>query len=563
MPDTRIDYRPATDEERAGALALVADIQREKRTDAEIVKEAEAHGDRRVPTVFMPFQARFAEDQADVICVRKSRRIGITWTAAGAYTLMASRRPPRGMSVYYAGYNKEMAAEFIGDCASFARVYHAAATAIDVGFEHSVFPNGEERDILRYLIRLASGEVIQALSSRPAEARGRQGLGILDEAAYHPDIEAALEAFLAWTVWGGRVVLISSLNGADNPFTLLCEEVEAGKRPYSLHTFTFDAALRDGLYERYCFRTGQAPTAEGRIAYREKIVGLYGDGADQELFCVPRMGGETYIPTAVYRQAARPDIPVLRYSVPAEFVLDPDRLEKTGRWLDEHLRPVLEALPREAFHAVGWDFGRTGDLSVAWVWEQESARRWGTALVIEMRTCPFDVQALIRDYLLDGLPRFLHAKFDARGNGASHAEGALQKYGPSRVECVQLTAAWYAYHFPIYRRALEDQTATVPLDPDLMEDHRLVVTERGYPKVSDSKKTKGQDGKPRHGDGAVGAVLGWAATDMPIESYAYHPVRPRPADDREFHARPPGDDDPYSRRPVRVTHGLRGHRGGL
>lgn len=38
----------------------------------------------------------------------------------------------------------------------------------------------------------------------------------------------------------------------------------------------------------------------------------------------------------------------------------------TRQWLDEHVGPLLAALPQERKHYSGQDFGRTGDPSIVW-----------------------------------------------------------------------------------------------------------------------------------------------------------------------------------------------------
>ena len=135
---------------------------------------------------------------------------------------------------------------------------------------------------------------------------------------------------------------------------------------------------------------------------------------------------------------------------------------------------------------------------------------WKTAFVLELRLIPFDVQQQILFFVIDSLPLFHHAKFDARGNGQSHAEAALQKYGFARVECVMASPKWYGEWFPKYKRAYEDRNIAVPVSEDIIADHRLVVLNKGVPSVSD-KRVKGSDGKYRHGDSAVAGVLAWAA----------------------------------------------------
>ena len=44
-------------------------------------------------------------------------------------------------------------------------------------------------------------------------------------------------------MWGGQVIIISTHDGAENPFNELIQDVRAGNLPYSLHRITLDDAL--------------------------------------------------------------------------------------------------------------------------------------------------------------------------------------------------------------------------------------------------------------------------------------------------------------------------------
>jgi phage FluMu gp28-like protein len=140
-----------------------------------------------------------------------------------------------------------MALEFVETAAAWARQFDKAARAIE-----EIAVDDERRDILAYRIRFSSGHKIVALSSRPSNLRGKQGRAVIDEAAYHDDLPALLKAALAFTMWGGAVRIISTHNGAGNPFNELVNDVRAGRKPFSLHRITIDDAITDGLYNRIC-----------------------------------------------------------------------------------------------------------------------------------------------------------------------------------------------------------------------------------------------------------------------------------------------------------------------
>src|SRR3989339_1496176 len=102
----------------------------------------------RTPTVLLPYQVRWQEDQAEVKVIEKSRRVGLSWGEASEDALLAASK--NGMDVFYVGYNKDMAQEFISDCADWAKTYQKAATEI----EEYVFRD-EDKDIVTFRYRYA------------------------------------------------------------------------------------------------------------------------------------------------------------------------------------------------------------------------------------------------------------------------------------------------------------------------------------------------------------------------------------------------------------------------
>jgi phage FluMu gp28-like protein len=434
----------------------------------------------------------------------KSRRIGISWAQAAECALLAAS--DRGMDSWYVGYNQDMAREFINDCAFWGRTYQLAADEV----EQFVFQD-ENRDIQAYRVRFASGRRVTALSSRPSNLRGKQGLVVIDEAAFHPELSELLKAALALLIWGGKVVVISTHDGTENPFNELVSDIRAGKVPYSLHRTTFDEALQQGLYRRICVKKGERWTSQGEADWREEVRALYRDAAEEELDCIPRGGGRSYLTRAAIEAAMVP-APVLRLSLPSEFAQRSaqERHAEVAAWCQLHMDPLLAELPRELRSYVGEDFGRSGDLTyLVPLLEQTNLQR-RAPFVIELRNVPFVQQEQIFFRLVDGLPRFSAGCMDARGNGQYLAEVAAQRYG-SRIQQVMLSQSWYGEHMPRMRAALEDRTLLLPLDADLLDDLRSIVVERGIPKVGD-KRNKGSDGLDRHGDGAVAVALAYAAS---------------------------------------------------
>ncbi len=458
--------------------------------------------------VLLPYQQRWIADKSPLKVSEKSRRTGLTWAeAADDVLIAASARSAGGMNVYYIGYNQDMAIEYIDACAGWAKAFNYAAGQVEEGLW------GEDEDdkhIKTYTIRFPdSGFRIVALSSRPANLRGKQGVVVIDEAAFHDKLEELLKAALALLIWGGRVRVISTHNGEANPFNELVKEIRAGKRKGSVQRITFREAVQQGLYKRVCLRLGKEWMATGEQAWMDEVYEFYGEAAAEELDVIPKQGSGAYFNRIIIEQCQRANIPVVRYSKSIEWVTNPARIEQAKLWIADVLKPVIDNLPGKRC-ALGQDFGRDGDLSVIWVLQDAGAGNWDTAFILELRRIPFDVQQLILFYVIDNLPLFHKAKLDARGNGQSHAEAAVQRYGAMRVDAVMLTATWYGLHFPPYKAAYEDKTLTIPASEDIIADHRRVILKSGVPGMDD-KRDKGSDGQYRHGDSAVAGVLAYAA----------------------------------------------------
>lgn len=505
---------------------------------------------RSAAGILLPYQARWVADRSPVKFIEKSRRVGISWAEAADDTLYASEAGSgEKRNVWYIGYTKDMALEFVNDCANWARAYNLAASEID---EYEEIDEEEfegvvsERKILAYKITLESGWRITALSSRPTNLRGKQGRVIIDEAAFHDDLPGLLKAAMALLMWGGEVRVISTHFGESNEFNSQIQDIRAGKKPYSLHRVDFDEALNDGLYRRICEVLGREWTPEAQAAWRQSMIDSYGDDADEELFCIPSQGTGVWLTRAVIEQCLSAEIPVVRYAQSASFAELADHLRQAEvrDWCEEALLPLLTAIDETHGSYFGEDFARTGDLTVMFPLVETQKANFRAPFVVELRNVPFQQQEQILTYIVDRLPRFRFGALDARGNGQYLAERAMQKYGSNRIAQVMLSEPWYRENMPPYKAAFEDRTLLLPKDADLIEDHRAFKMIKGVAKLPEIR-TKGQDRKMRHGDSGIAGALAWFATRQEAEiEYAYDPVKTRNKQD--------DDDD----RPVRCTAGL-------
>lgn len=460
-----------------------------------------------VPAALMPYQQRWVADKSDFKVSEKSRRTGLTWAEAADDVLIAgSDGAAGGQNVYYIGYNMDMAIEYIEACAMWARVFNQAAGAIEEGEE--LFEEGKEDKVIKtYTIRFGSGFRIVALSSRPANLRGKQGVVVIDEAAFHQDLDELLKAAIALLMWGGKVRVISTHNGVDNPFNELIEDIRAGKREGSVHRTTFDEACAEGLYRRVCLRRGLAWSETAEAAWQAKIRKTYGEAASEELDVIPAQGSGTWL-SGVLIEARMVPAPVLRYTCPPGFEKEPDAYRQgvIDDWLKAEVAPLLAKLDPKLQSVLGEDFGRTGDLTVLTPAQiaQDLTRR--APFMVELRNMPHKQQTQILNFICDGLPNFVKAAVDARGNGSAVAEFLAQKYGFDRIEQVMLSETWYREQMPPLKAAFQDATLEIPRDKDVASDLRMIKLIRGVARVPDVR-SEGKDGGQRHGDAAISIAL--------------------------------------------------------
>lgn len=495
-----------------------------------------------LPEVLLPYQRELlaATARSQLVVTDKSRRIGATWgIGADAVLAAGAAKSAGGMDVLYLGYNLDMAREFIDCCAMWAKSFAPACSAVEEFLFREQDEKGADRAIQAFRITFASGFEISALSSRPRSLRGRQGYVILDEFAFHDDAEELLKAAMALLIWGGKVLVISTHNGVDNPFNTLIQDIREKRRPGEVVRCTFDDALEQGLYQRICLVTGRTWSPEAEAKFRADIRAYYGDAAAEELDCIPAQGEGVYLSSALIESCMTAEAPVLRLVCPEGFELRPDaeRASFVDDWIEEHLAPVLKTLDARLVHAYGYDFARSGDLSVLAPLAEGRDLVRRAPFVVELRNVPFREQERVLFYVVDRLPRFSAGKHDARGNGQALAEYAVQKYGPLAIEAVMPSQPWYIANVPPLKRRFEDKTIALPRDAYLKGDLRQLKMVRGVPKVPDDAHTDGADGGKRHGDFAIALVLANAAMDVGPVAYGYQPVTAGPRTLGE------GDDD--------------------
>ncbi|MBV8773080.1 MAG: hypothetical protein JO166_12250 [Deltaproteobacteria bacterium] len=464
--------------------------------------------------VLLPYQREWIADRAAVKLYEKSRRIGITWAESADAALDAGTRS--GSDWWYIGYNREMALEFVEAAAGWAQHFNHT-----VDHTEEIMVADPEKDILAYRIRFASGHKIVGLSSRPSNLRGKQGVAIIDEAAFHDELPELLKAALALTIWGGRVHIISTHNGAANPFNQLVLDIRAGRRPYSLHRTTLDDALAQGLYRAICRDGGVPCTVAGESAWRAELMAEYGSDAEEELLCIASTTSGVFLPSALIEARMKDGIPVLRWHCAATAIERGNAaLAKDAEdWIAAELAPAMARLDPDSMSCFGEDFGRSGDVTVIWPLQIAVNLVRQTPFIVELRDVPFKQQAQVLFYLVDRLPRFIGGALDARGNGQYLAEEAALRYG-ARIEQVMLSVEWYRENMPRYKAAFEDGKIELPRHADILADHRLLRMQQGVARLAE-RRAPGYDGNQRHGDSAIAGALAYYASYSNHREYAY------------------------------------------
>jgi phage FluMu gp28-like protein len=518
-----------------------------------------------LPTVLLPYQAeaiRLLDSGARVLFIEKSRRIGMTWGLAAQAVLRAGRQKAAGgMDVMYISYSREMTREFIDACAMWARAFDMAAGAA----EEMLFDQGkDEKAINAFRIKFASGFEIMGLSSAPRGLRGKQGMVIIDEAAFVDDLPALLKSAMAFLIWGGQVVVCSTHLGFDNPFNEAIKDILSGRVAYSHMRITLDEALEQGLYRRIALVTGKVWSPETEAQFRQGILDDYRDNADEELYCVPSLSSGAWLAAPLIEARMTVATPVLRLELPADYLYRPklDQAVLMAPFLEE-LRAQLAALDLKPHYALGFDFARVADLSAMSLLAIEEPLKRREALSVEMRNVPGDEQKLIVGMVLSHVrTRLVGGAFDATGMGWTVAEDMGRKFGVREdpegaglIMAIKFTEEWYRLHMPPLKAAFEDDQIAIIADAEHLGDLRTVKLIRGIARVPPTRA--GETGKKRHGDYAIALALAHYASRMRIVEYGYRGAGTGSAQARN--GGPPDDDTPqrsWWRRPLGAS--LRG-----
>jgi len=475
-------------------------------TDARLKQSSAKSSANKSEPIFLPYQVEWLKDDSDFkVCV-KSRRIGISWAEASDATLYAASA--EGGDTYYIGFDKEMAKGFIEDCAEWARLYQLA-----VADEDQFFIQEPDRDILVYEIRFASGSKIQALSSSPRQLRSRGKRKphiVIDECAHIADFSGILKAAIALTMWGAKIRCISTYNGEEE-FSDLVDDIRADRRLGVVYEFDLNRAIDDGLYDKVATKLNLPKTETAKKQWLEKLVKVYGDDSNEELFCQRTGGVNIFFPRSMIVRCMRPGIKIVRYHA-SERISNSGPLVRQQALNDYFHDRVFDNLPSDPLW-FGMDIGRVSNLT-SMVFLKREGLFLVTSLVVELFNVHLSDQQQILFSLLNKID-LAGGCIDARGIGHQLAESAQDHFDP--ISAVQISDKWYSQWMPRYRQYVEDQQIILPEDNDILSDHRAIKKVNGIAKIVGIQKNKRTEAAlkkmKRHGDTAIAFCLAVQATE--------------------------------------------------
>ncbi|HEL7676546.1 TPA: hypothetical protein UL918_000903 [Stenotrophomonas maltophilia] len=503
----------------------------------ESVRTISSKFDPREAGVLMAHQSEWIRMQEglDIAVCEKGRRTGITFAQALTDTITAaSSKEAGGDNVWYMADTKEKGLEFIGYVAKFAPIIaRGQASRVEQHIFQDQAPDGTSRQIQAFRVRFASGFRVTALSSRPENIHGLQGVVDLDEAALHKDVAKVLESATALLIWGGRIRVWSTHRGKKNPFNQLVQDIRAGRygAKAKVIRISFDDAVANGLYERACAMRGKTATPDGKREWYNAIRSAYGPrkaAMREELDVIPRDGDGSAIPSVWLDRAMAETRPVLRIVFDDDFPKRPEKEREVwcASWITTQLMPALRAAAK-AFTgrwAVGMDFARHRHFSVIMPARIEQDLRRVVPFLIELANAPTRQQEQILWALLDFLKAHAAGRWsfagDATGPGQTLMEYTGDRYGRAELDKetgrykggpiheVTLSRPWYGEWMPKYISLFEDGFISLPRDASLEDDHRAVEYVDGIPMVPKLERKDLQDPDlVRHGDGAIAGAL--------------------------------------------------------
>jgi phage FluMu gp28-like protein len=347
---------------------------------------------------FLPYQAKWIDDESPLKLYEKSRRVGITYgTSYRSVRKCLRQRQGSKFVQWVSSRDEKTAKEFVTD---YVAMWCKAANAIATGLAGDRVEVVDDSGIKAFLVEFNNGSRIYSLTSSPKSFAGKGGDVLLDEFDLHGDQGALYDMAYPCITWGGQLEIVSAYDpdGSDQTvFAQLVKEVAEGGNPkgFSYHRTTLDDAIADGFVEKVneIKATKGKSNPETREAFRQRIVGgcRTRDAVNSQYLCVPnRANGQLAINPNDLAWAKQPG---------GIFVLDLTGDAGIVDVVDPVAAPYLtpdfwRGIIPAGQCSIGYDVARRKDLATVWVdtvsGSQAKTYR-GVALVI-MRRCKYETQ---------------------------------------------------------------------------------------------------------------------------------------------------------------------------
>nr|WP_298099747.1 terminase family protein [uncultured Shinella sp.] len=432
--------------------------------------------------IFLPYQAKWVNDNARLKLMEKGRQIGLSWSTAYA-TVSRTALVSAKRDQWVSSRDDIQARLFLEDCKLWSGILELAAQ--DLG-EQALDPEGKQT---AYVLRFANALRINSMSSNADAQAGKRGGRVLDEFALHPDPRKLWQIAYPGITWGGSMEVISTHRGSHNFFNQLVREIREGGNPkrISLHTVTLQNALDDGFL--YKLQQSLPPDAEQQeMTEAEYFDWVKAGCADEESFLQEYMC-----------QPADDDAAFLEYDLIAacEYPTDFDWSTIEGRQL-----------------YAGVDIGRKKDLTVLWVVERLGDVLYTRHIETLQNMSKPDQEKVLWPWF----ERCVRICIDATGLGIGWADDAQKKFGAHAVEAVTFTApVKEALAYPV-RSKMEERRIRIPFDKHIRADLRSVtkqVTAAGNIRFTAERTVAG------HADRFWALALAIEAAGGPQMQYGY------------------------------------------
>ena len=424
-----------------------------------------------------PYQRRWIQDPSRFKIAMFSRQSGKTFTTTldivdDCYRAWTAKRRVRWVIL---SRGERQAAEAMREGVKLhAQAYGMALDEVSRDF---VAQDGTTYKELE--ITLPGGSRVTALPANPDTARGYSANVFLDEFARHQKSREIWGALFPVISAGHRIAIASTPNGKGNKFY---EIMSGTDTVWSRHRIDIHQAVADGLPRDV----------------EEMRAGL----GDEDL----------------WRQ---------EYEV--------KWLDEALAWLDYDLINAAEdpGAGRPERYAggdtyIGVDIGRRKDLWVAWVIERIGDVAW-TREIRTLKRQRFSVQDSTLDELFERYEP-IRIGMDQTGMGEKPTEDAQDRYGPSRVEGVLMTAPAKLRLASALKQALEDRKLRIPAgDRVLRADLHSIRKEVSITGTFRLLVEPESEGDGSHADRFWAAALAVGAADQangPFEGQADDRVSP-------------------------------------